>query len=86
MPRSSPQASGRGPLDSSPRASARGPLDSLSWDSVPPTALHGAFLLHLRYAFSLADAVATVSLNPAWISVRFSLDSPTCCAHSWPSC
>jgi alpha-D-ribose 1-methylphosphonate 5-triphosphate diphosphatase len=44
---------------------ARGLLDILSSDYVPASALHGAFLLHLRYAFPLAEAVATVSLNPA---------------------
>jgi len=44
---------------------ARGLLDVLSSDYVPASALHGAFILHLRYAFPLAEAVATVSLNPA---------------------
>src|SRR5262245_12883007 len=44
---------------------ARGLLDILSSDYVPASALHGAFLLHLRYAFPLAEAVGMVSLNPA---------------------
>jgi len=44
---------------------ARGLLDILSSDYVPASALHGAFILHRRYAFPLAEAVATVSLNPA---------------------
>ena len=43
----------------------RGLLDILSSDYMPASILHGAFILHMRYELSLADAVAMVSLTPA---------------------
>jgi alpha-D-ribose 1-methylphosphonate 5-triphosphate diphosphatase len=42
-----------------------GMLDVLSSDYVPASALHAAFLLHVRYAMPLPAAVATISLTPA---------------------
>lgn len=44
---------------------AHGLLDILSSDYVPVSALHGAFLLHLRYGMDLPTAIATISLTPA---------------------
>ncbi|HYB42002.1 MAG TPA: alpha-D-ribose 1-methylphosphonate 5-triphosphate diphosphatase, partial [Candidatus Methylomirabilis sp.] len=40
-------------------------LDVLSSDYVPASILHGAFLLNLRHALPLPEAVAAVSLTPA---------------------
>ncbi|MGH8717701.1 MAG: alpha-D-ribose 1-methylphosphonate 5-triphosphate diphosphatase [Burkholderiales bacterium] len=40
-------------------------LDALSSDYVPVSLLHAAFLLESRGGFSLPDAIATVSANPA---------------------
>jgi alpha-D-ribose 1-methylphosphonate 5-triphosphate diphosphatase len=44
---------------------AAGMLDILSSDYAPVSLLHGAFLLHEAVAMPLAEAVATVSRNPA---------------------
>jgi alpha-D-ribose 1-methylphosphonate 5-triphosphate diphosphatase len=44
---------------------AHGLLDVLSSDYVPASALHGAFLLHVRHGVPLPAAVAAVSLTPA---------------------
>jgi alpha-D-ribose 1-methylphosphonate 5-triphosphate diphosphatase len=40
-------------------------LDALSSDYVPSSLLHGAFMLHDDHGLSLADAIATVTRNPA---------------------
>jgi len=40
-------------------------LDILSSDYVPASALHGALLLHLRHAWALPDAIASVTATPA---------------------
>jgi len=42
-----------------------GLLDILSSDYVPASALHGAFLLHQRYGWTLPDAIAAVTVTPA---------------------
>lgn len=42
-----------------------GLLDSLSSDYVPASLLHSAFLLHRDAGFSIAEAAATVTRNPA---------------------
>jgi alpha-D-ribose 1-methylphosphonate 5-triphosphate diphosphatase len=44
---------------------ALGLLDILSSDYIPASALHGAFLLHLRHGLRLPEAIATVTLTPA---------------------
>ena len=44
---------------------AAGLLDMLSSDYVPASALHGAFLLHQRYGWTLPDAIASVTATPA---------------------
>ena len=44
---------------------AAGLLDILSSDYVPASALHGAFLLHRRHDWALADAIACVTSTPA---------------------
>ena len=48
-----------------------GLLDILSSDYVPSSALHGAFLLHLRHGAALPEALATVTATPA---TRIGLD------------
>src|SRR5262249_21855313 len=40
-------------------------LGVLSSDYVPASALHGAFLLHVRHGWALADAIASVTSTPA---------------------
>ena len=40
-------------------------LGVLSSDYVPASALHGAFLLHVRHGWALADAIASVTATPA---------------------
>jgi len=40
-------------------------LDVLSSDYVPASALHGAFLLHVRHGWALPDAIACVTATPA---------------------
>lgn len=43
----------------------KGCLDIISSDYVPHSLLHGCMLLHDKYGFTLSDAVATVTKNPA---------------------
>ena len=40
-------------------------LDIFSSDYVPSSALYAAFLLHHRLGWSLPDAIATITVNPA---------------------